>query len=907
MKAKLYWAYALRSMARGGSRTMFAIFCITVGVLTIVALQLTANMIRSALTTGIATLNGGDIAVHSTNDDMPPVQLTYFQTLQKQGIISAYSGVVETGAQQGGVRYVIDAVDPATYPLNGPPHFLAPTGGNLPSLLHGNDVVLTSALLRSLNAHVGETIGIGTTDDGRFEKVHIVGVLQDGGLLNQPTMLINTSNYSAIPSLSGVPITLQWVYVNTPGHTATAADQAAGEIRQHVAGVTTTTVAQAGKNYQNLVTRIRYFLQITGLLALLIGGVGIVNTMRVQFRRRQLELAMLKTMGYRQRDLILMFGIEAALIGLLGGAIGALAGIGVMFGIRALAERAFFLSLQPVIDPMTIIGGIAIGFFTTLIFGLLPIVQTSRIRPMDVIRDQAAGGRRQITLGTVRLVGFVAILFFVMAASILQSPAVALAAMLGAGLMLTLVGLAFSLATWFLGKMPVLDRFRVVYTILVVLAIFISAAITLTAPGFGVLLLALALCGIVIVLLPRPWKASVRLALRNTGRQKARSASTLIGLFVGVFGVAAGLVLTQNVTSLVLHIVSTHTRYDALVLVRSQDKAKVDQQLSGFSGIQRKLLNETTGADVVAIKGVPVPQYLQREANGTDGATGGLPQTRLIVGVAGYPLVTGAAPDVTIVKGQLDTAKGRNLGKQDAQTTNVLLSAAEAQAPYNLRLGDNVTIQSMSGSARKVLTVTGFYTSTGFTIAPILADNSVVTGLPGSPVYYAYSLYVNPNDSNALSSRISKAVPSAQIQLLSDISHSVQQLINNISQVLEAIAILALVAGLIGIANAVGLAMLERRREIGMLKAIGYRGSGVLGEVLIENGMLGAIGAIAAMLIVTLFGTALGQLAFNSPFSVRPLDVLGIVVATIVLCTAIAGVVAWRPTRVPPLEVLRYE
>ena len=84
---------------------------------------------------------------------------------------------------------------------------------------------------------------------------------------------------------------------------------------------------------------IRYFLQIVGLLALLIGGVGIVNTMQVLLRRRRIEIAMLKTTGYRRGDLYALFGLEAALLGLVGGVVGAAAGIGVSFLVKGLRRE----------------------------------------------------------------------------------------------------------------------------------------------------------------------------------------------------------------------------------------------------------------------------------------------------------------------------------------------------------------------------------------------------------------------------------------------------------------------------------------------------------------------------------------------------------------------------------------
>ena len=68
-----------------------------------------------------------------------------------------------------------------------------------------------------------------------------------------------------------------------------------------------TTADQALKNNQQQVDFIKKFLEIAGLLALLIGGVGIVNTMQVLFSRRKIEIAMLKTTGYRRLDLYLFW------------------------------------------------------------------------------------------------------------------------------------------------------------------------------------------------------------------------------------------------------------------------------------------------------------------------------------------------------------------------------------------------------------------------------------------------------------------------------------------------------------------------------------------------------------------------------------------------------------------------
>src|SRR2546430_7860527 len=110
---------------------------------------------------------------------------------------------------------------------------------------------------------------------------------------------------------------------------------------------------------------------------------------------------------------------------------------------------------------------------------------------------------------------------------------------------------------------------------------------------------------------------------------------------------------------------------------------------------------------------------------------------------------------------------------------------------------------------------------------------------------------------NALNT-LGKIVPNATVQTLADIGAYIEQLLNSILDMLVAIASLSMMAGVIIIANSVALAMLERRRELGILKAVGYTSGTVLREVLIENGIVGAVGAYVAMLLMDLVMPGIG-------------------------------------------------
>ncbi len=154
---------------------------------------------------------------------------------------------------------------------------------------------------------------------------------------------------------------------------------------------------------------------------------------------------------------------------------------------------------------------------------------------------------------------------------------------------------------------------------------------------------------------------------------------------------------------------------------------------------------------------------------------------------------------------------------------------------------------------------------------------------------------------------IGNLAPNATVANFANIGDFINTFIGDILLVLTTIASLSLLAGVIIIANAVALAMLERRRELGILKSVGYTSRTVLGEVLIENGVVGGTGALLAMLLVTLATSLLGQFVFKTGFGVSWYIAIGLIVGIALLAMVTSTIVAWGSTRVRPLEVLRYE
>ncbi len=923
MKASMYFNYTSRSLIRGGQRTVLAIFCVAVGVMAIVALQLVGQMINNSFTSNVRDANGGDISVSSFSQPFKQSDLAFFDNLKSQGTITNYTAVINTSGSTGVAAsltnsFSVIVVDPSTFPLVTPPTFSNPTNGSLSPSLSNNQVVIDQNLADQYNKKVGDSLAVHVSSQNSAAitlNVKIVGIVSDSGVFAQSNdfMVVSLTDYEA--AAPNLPLLYNAIYVSTNQNQALT-DKASKAIEAHFPNATTTTAADALKNNQTQVDFIKKFLDIAGLLALLIGGVGIVNTMQVLLSRRRIEIAMLKTTGYRRLDLYLLFGLEAGLLGLVGGIVGAAAAIGVSYVVRNLVVQVFQISIPFLLDPVIIGGGVLIGLFTALIFGLLPIVQAANIRPLNVIRELPGSNRFGSIFLTIVLLLLLSVLFCIMAGVILNDTVLAISAVYGTFVFLGLLSLVFVLVVLAISALPVLERFNFVYLALILVGVAISVAIYLLLPAFGTfagLLFVVSVMGIVIVVLPRSWKVSTKMALRNIGRQRARTTTTLLALFVGVFTIGLILVLGLDLRDTINNALAKSLTFNLVAITRGSDTAALQSKVSSIPGLTNSEQRSIASVVPVSVDGIPLQDLMTRNEQTGAGDLGNYGTFGLLGGMQGYNVANNQAPDT---QQTFDIKLGRDLNASDAGKNDVLLSYSLYQLKPlkgHIHVGSTITFASPDGKIIKTVTVVGFYGSkSGFisiNFEPILATSDAVTAftLPGQAQAIFY-LKVDPSQIGKALNVIGTAAPNASVLNLANIGDFINQFINDILLVLITIASLSLLAGIIIIANAVALAMLERRRELGILKSVGYTSRSVLSEVLIENGIVGATGALLAMLLVTFAISLLSQFVFKSSnFGVSGIIVIILIAGIALLAMITAALVAWGAVRVRPLEVLRYE
>jgi predicted lysophospholipase L1 biosynthesis ABC-type transport system permease subunit len=498
-----------------------------------------------------------------------------------------------------------------------------------------------------------------------------------------------------------------------------------------------------------------------------------------------------------------------------------------------------------------------------------------------------------------------------MAVLILNDVVLGISAVYGTFIFLLLLSAFFTLVVFVVSRLPLPERLHLAFLGLIVGCVLVSLLLILVLPTSGLLLLGLTGIGFLLALLPRTWKASTRMALRNLDRQRARTTTTLLALFVGVFTIGLILVLGQNLRDAIDSATASDLTYNVITSTSEPDTSALQAGIGSIPGQQAYTRHVLCQARPLLLNGQPLQNLLQNVApNPSFGTLGRVGAISLLSSVEGYDVAAGNLP---AVGNGLTITSGRNLRASDAGTSSVLIPWALANLPpFKGRIGpgSTITLQAVGGQASLTLTVVGVYQSTGFTIAlgELLAPATVVQALsPSGALQSVFYMKVDPSHLRSALARLEKIAPGASTFNLANLGDIIDQYLNYTILILVTIAGLSLLAGVIIIANAVALALLERRRELGILKSVGYTSATVLSEVLIENAVMGGLGALLAMLLVTFATDLLGHFAFHASFAVNGLVATGLIIGSTLLAVLTALLVAWGSVRVRPLTVLRYE
>ena len=137
----------------------------------------------------------------------------------------------------------------------------------------------------------------------------------------------------------------------------------------------------------SIMGKLDLFLALTVSLALLVGAVGIANTMLMSAMERIIEFGVMRANGWTRRDVLGLVTAESALLGVLSGVVASVLAFGGIVGLNfVLAKYELKLDLTPELVAASNLTAIVIAALA----GLYPAWRASRMTPMDAIRNEAS-------------------------------------------------------------------------------------------------------------------------------------------------------------------------------------------------------------------------------------------------------------------------------------------------------------------------------------------------------------------------------------------------------------------------------------------------------------------------------------------------------------------------------------
>ena len=121
-------------------------------------------------------------------------------------------------------------------------------------------------------------------------------------------------------------------------------------------------------------------------ISLLVGAIGIMNTMYTSVLERTKEIGIMKAIGATNHAIMTIFLIEAGVLGIVGGVVGTIIGIIMGKGVELAAGTGFFIPIQISVSWQLVAGAIGFAFLIGAISGTMPALKAAKLKPVDALR-----------------------------------------------------------------------------------------------------------------------------------------------------------------------------------------------------------------------------------------------------------------------------------------------------------------------------------------------------------------------------------------------------------------------------------------------------------------------------------------------------------------------------------------
>lgn len=926
-----YFRHSLNDLRVNGRRTFFALLCIAAGVAAIVSLQTVAAMISDTLTGNLQATNRGDIQisqplgggfvneaggpfeagansgfleeVQPTGPFAPPNAVGY--KVGQEGIRQLRAWIDENYPGQIDLTYRLEAADIASVftgsgmgtNLNDPakgtaassltpvmidpqvyPYYstISSTEGKpLADLIQSpTDIVIDKKAAETLKAEIGDTIRISGSDT----DFTIRGFVPTDAEVTDPFTGIFAALFGfyyldadAAQFFDTPPQYIDKIYLRLQD--SARVSEVNNALLQEYPFLNTTTIDDLKVQNQEIATQINQLVTIMGLISLLLGSIGIINTMQVIVRRRTVEVAVLKTIGLQAGQVTILFLVEAFLMGIVGSLAGIILGWLTTFAIKGVAENLVAQSLNFRIVPLAAVNGLIVGTLVTTIFGFLPTLAAGQVRPGTVLRPNDDIIPRAGCLQTLLALGAIVIALSLVIQTIIGSFGLAVGVTIGAFIAAGVLFAVLSFLIWLIGRF---------------------------FPSLGIV--------------------DLKISLRQMLAARSRAAVTLLALVVGVFSLSLITLFADSINQLLSFALGEGSGGNVLVTTAAPPMLQqVETKLQSLEGVRKYQVLRTYDGTLLSLEEadgtVLTPDQIKdrirtNAQNGLFGALAGDSESEFDMSDVLFDSLGQVSGREIDQLGSEKIETGRQLTADDEGQPVMVIQSSQAVTDAGIGLGDKLTFQFGDDPDAKVT-----FEVVGMSAASIArigggggAGYVPNTSIPSAVQPTSIVTMVDIADEQIPELRRQLgAVPGTFVLETAFFTKLLTSLLGTFTAFPTMVALLGLIVGGVVIANSVALATLERRREIAVMKAVGLQRERVLGMLLLENAVLGLIGGLvgvgigllALIMLLSLGGGAAQAIPFGSALVLMGVCILVALIA--------AATTAWGASGERPLNVLRYE
>lgn len=394
--ARSLFSLAWRESRSTRRRLLLYMSSISLGVAALVAIDSFASNITRSVREQSRALIGGDV-VFFARQGWTPAMDSLFDSLPKRGItvarVTTFPSMASAprtgGTRLAQVRGVGDA-----YPIYG--QITTNPAGQWERLRTGRFALADPALLLALDARVGDTLTLG------FARFELIGALET--VPGDPGIAAAIGPRVFIPERY-IPETQLIVTGSRADHEAFARvteenpAQLLRELRPLLerSNAGARTVAQRESNLTENIDDLSNFLGIVGIIALLLGGIGVASGVHAWVTRKIDTVAVLRCLGATSPQVMKIYVAQAAAMGLLGASIGAALGVMIQFLLPGAVGDVLPVDVTVRLEPRAILMGMGLGLWIALAFALRPLIALRRVSPLQALRrtdDPASPLRR---------------------------------------------------------------------------------------------------------------------------------------------------------------------------------------------------------------------------------------------------------------------------------------------------------------------------------------------------------------------------------------------------------------------------------------------------------------------------------------------------------------------------------